>query len=178
MESSSFTNKLEIESKTRSYFDFKYPILYYLQFVSYPVFTIIWLFGIFLGLHLIVEESNFLTVFWLTGWLLAGLINYYLIWYYAGKQIICADSEGIRVTKKFMLYRRSKVVKTKRILTIDFIELKPYNIFTGRDIEIKERLGWLVINGDSNYRSNSYLYPIEDLEELIKLYLSVCKTAN
>ena len=67
------------------------------------------------------------------------------------------------------------MVPKEHILTIDFIELKPYNIFTGKNIEIQERLVWLVINGDSNYGGNSYLYPIENLEELIKLYLSVCK---
>ena len=69
-----------------------------------------------------------------------------------------------------MLYRRSKVLPKKRIITIDYTELKPFNAFTGRAAELKARLGWLVINGDSDYSNNSYLYPVEDLEILIKYY--------
>ncbi len=151
--------------------NYKYPIFYYLQFIVYPIFTILWLFGFILGIYFIQAEKTFFTVFWITIWLLAGWFTFYWgTWYKCGKQTIEVKSEGIKVSKKFMLYHRSKLVSKKNILTISYKELKPYNFFTGKDIEIKERLGWLVINGDSDHARNSYLYPIDDLEKLIEYY--------
>lgn len=166
-----------IESKIRNYFNFKYPVFYHLQFIVYPITFILWLLGSLFGLYIYTSEKNFGSIIWLIFWSIGGCFSFYWgIWYKGGKQIIKIDIQGIVVSKKFLFYHRSKLVPKENILTIDYRELKPYNIFTGRDIEIKERLGWLVINGDSNYASNSYLYQIEDLEDLINVYLSVYKT--
>jgi uncharacterized membrane protein YdbT with pleckstrin-like domain len=164
---------LEIESKARTYFHFRYPFFYYIQFISLPIVSILWLFGVVLGIYFFKAEKTFSTLFWITAWILAGLFIYYWgIWYKCGRQIIEVENKNIRVTKKFILYRRTKVLPTNRIKTIEYKELKPFNVFTGKEIKIKPNMGWLIINGDSNYYINSYLYPVEDLKALIKCYNS------
>jgi hypothetical protein len=72
------------------------------------------------------------------------------------------------VTKKFWFIRISKRISKDKIHSVSIKEFEPFNGFTGTDLKLNIKLGWLLINDDQNYYLNSYLFPIDNLQEFKK----------
>lgn len=147
----------------------KYPSLYYGQFITIPIFFIFWILGNLMGIYFLYTERTIGLFFWSIAWLVGGVIIFRLsLLYRLGVQIIKIEKEGIRVTTKFGVIRISKRILKNKIHSVSIKEFEPFNAFTGTDLKLNKKLGWLLINDDQNYYINSYLFPIDDLEEFKK----------
>jgi hypothetical protein len=158
-----------IESKIRTYWLSKYPYLYYVQYITIPIVFALWIFGNLLGIYFLSKQATIGQVFWTAAWFAGGAIIFRLsLWYKLGIQIIKIDEAGICVTKKFAFIRISKRILKNNIHSVSIKKFEAFNPFTGTDLTTNVKLGWLLINDDQNYFLNSYLFPIEDLQEFKK----------
>lgn len=59
----------------------------------------------------------------------------------------------------------SKIIR-EQVRSVDVKECDGFNLLTGGNLKLSKRLGWLLVNGDRHYYLNSYLYPVDELEEM------------
>lgn len=158
-----------IDSKIRTYWVAKYPTLYYVQYIIIPFILLIWILGNLSGAYFLSKDATIGQFFWSIAWLIGGIVIFTLsFWYKLGIQIIKIENDGMRVTKKFWFIRISKKISKDKIHSVSIKEFEPFNGFTGTDLKLNIKLGWLLINDDQNYYLNSYLFPIDDLQEFKK----------
>lgn len=162
-----------IQSRINSYWIAKFPFFYYVQMIMIAVSFLFWLGGLLLGAYFLARDTSISMAIWFAGWLTGGAVFFYLsLKYRVGVQIITLDSEAIRFTKRIGFISLRKKISRNELHSVKFKEYDAFNLLTGRDLKLKRRLGWIIVNGDRYYYLNSYLYPLNELQDFTEEYFT------